>query len=198
MPNGVTVIGKHAFQNARNLREIILPDTLISIEDSAFDDCKNLKRIMIPNAVRTIGAWAFHGCDKISLFTLSKNVKSIGRYAFGSCESLGAIEVDKDNSEYCSFQGNLYTKDMSVLLQYAIAKKEESFILPEQTQKIAFRAVSDAYYLKTVDLTNVQEVEDKAFYYATTLERIVYRATTEFGENVFGFTPETLMKEVKE
>lgn len=198
VPNGVTVIGKHAFQNARNLREIILPNTLISIEDSAFDDCKNLKRIMIPNAVRTIGAWAFHGCDKISLFTLSKNVKSIGRYAFGSCESLGAIEVDKDNSEYCSFQGNLYTKDMSVLLQYAIAKKEESFILPEKTQKIAFRAVSDAYYLKTVDLTNVQAVEDKAFYYATTLERIVYRATTEFGENVFGFTPETLMKEVKE
>ena len=38
VPNGVTVIGKHAFQNARKLREIILPDTLISIEDSAFDE----------------------------------------------------------------------------------------------------------------------------------------------------------------
>lgn len=197
VPNGVTVIGKHAFQNARNLRGIILPDTLISIEDSAFDDCKNLKKIIIPNTVTSIGAWAFHGCDKINIITLSENINSIGLYAFGSCESLETIEVDENNADYCSYEGNLYTKDMRVLLQYAIAKKDDTFTLPTQTEKISFRAVSDAYHLKKVDLQNVQVVEDKAFYYATSLEHIVCSERVEFGEHVFGFTSENLIKEVR-
>lgn len=197
VPSGVTVIGKHAFQNARNLTEIILPDTLITIEDSAFDDCKNLKKILLPCTVTSIGAWAFHGCDKINIITLSENIKSIGLYAFGSCESLETIEVDENNADYCSNEGNLYTKDMRVLLQYAIAKKDDTFTLPTQTEKISFRAVSDAYHLKQVDLKNVHVVEDKAFYYATSLEHIVYCDRIEFGENVFGFTSENLIKEVR-
>lgn len=197
VPSGVTVIGKHAFQNARNLTEIILPDTLITIEDSAFDDCKNLKKIIIPNTVTSIGAWAFHGCDKITTIMLSKNINSIGLYAFGSCESLELVEVDKNNADYCSNEGNLYTKDMRVLIQYAIAKKDDTFTLPTQTEKISFRAVSDAYHLKQVDLKNVQVVENKAFYYATSLEHIVYCDRIEFGENVFGFASEKLTKEVR-
>ena len=70
VPEGIKIIGKHAFQNARNLTEIILPDTLESIDDSAFDDCKNLLKITIPNTVTYIGAWAFHGCDKIERIAL--------------------------------------------------------------------------------------------------------------------------------
>ncbi len=197
VPNGITVIGKHAFQNARNLTEIVLPDTLRIIEDSAFDDCKNLQRIIIPSTVTIIGAWAFHGCDKITTITLSENIKTIGLYAFGSCESLEAIEVEKGNPHFCSHQGNLYTKDMRELLQYAIAKKDDSLILPTQTEKIAFRAISDAYHLKTIDLQNVRMVGDKAFYYATSLVHIIYRENTEFGLNAFGFTPEGLTKEVR-
>ena len=198
VPDGIKIIGKHAFQNARNLTEIILPDTLESIDDSAFDDCKNLRRITIPNTVTSIGAWAFHGCDKIERIALSKNVKTIGLYAFGSCESLRAIEVDQRNPYYCSHQGDLYTKDMLELLQYAIAKKDETFILPAGTEKIAFRAVSDAYFIKIADLQNVQIVGEKAFYYATSLERVIFKSTTVIGEKAFAFTSERLTKEVKE
>lgn len=198
VPKGVKVIGKHAFQNARNLTEIILPDTLETIDDSAFDDCKDLRRITIPGTVTTIGAWAFHGCDKIEKIVLSENVKTIGLYAFGSCESLRAIEVDKRNPYYCSHQGDLYTKDMRELLQYAIAKEDEILVLPAGTEKIAFRAVSDAYFIKIADLQNVQIVGEKAFYYATSLERVIFKSTTVIGEKAFAFTSERLTKEVKE
>ena len=197
VPTGITVIGKHAFQNAKNLTEIILPDTLQIIEDSAFDDCKNLRKIVIPNTVTSIGAWAFHGCDKIQEIILPENVKVIGSYAFGSCESLLSIEVDKGNPTYCSYQGNLYTKDMRELLQYAIAKKDEMFVLPTETEKIAFRAVSDAYFIKSADLKNVQFVGEKAFYYAKSLERVICKRSTVFGENALAFTSEKLIKEVR-
>lgn len=198
VPDGVTVIGKHAFQNARNLTEIIFPDTVSVIEDSAFDDCKGLETIRIPDSVTSIGAWAFHGCDKIRYFALSKDVEHIGTYAFGSCESLESIYVDEDNTAYCSYNGDLYTKDMRVLLQYSIGKKNETFLLPAQTERIAFRAVSDAYFLKSADLQNVRTIEDKAFYYATSLEHVKVFPTVEFGKDVFSHTCVKPQKEVSE
>ena len=108
------------------------------------------------------------------------------------------IEVDKRNPYYCSHQGDLYTKDMRELLQYAIAKKDEIFVLPAGTEKIAFRAVSDAYFIKIADLQNVQIVGKKAFYYATSLERVIFKETTVIGEKAFAFTSERLTKEVRE
>jgi hypothetical protein len=138
VPKGVKVIGKHAFQNARNLTEITLPDTLETIDDSAFDDCKNLRRITIPNTVTSIGPWAFHGCDKIERIVLSKSIKTIGLYAFGSCESLRSIEVDKRNLYYCSHQGDLYTKDMRELLQYAIAKRMRFLFFLQERKRLLF------------------------------------------------------------
>lgn len=196
VPDGVTVIGKHAFQNARNLTEIILPETVTVIQDSAFDDCKRLETIRIPDSVTSVGAWAFHGCDKIRHIALSKNVEHIGTYAFGSCELLESIGVDEDNTVYCSYNGDLYTKDMRVLLQYSIGKKNDTFLLPTQTERIAFRAVSDAYFLKSADLQNVKTIEDKAFYYATSLACVKVLPTVEFGKDIFSHTCVKLQKEV--
>lgn len=198
VPYGVETIGKHAFQNARNLQHIDLPDTVTRIEDSAFDDCKNLTDITIPTSLQTIGAWAFHGCDKLKRIVLPQSVSQIGTYAFGSCESLAEIVVPESNDFYCSIDGNLYSKDKTVLLQYPIGKADAEFKLPNETERIAFRALSDAFYLQYVDLNNVQIVEDKAFYYATALRKISYKSTVQFGQNVFGHTPQDLQKEMRE
>ena len=65
-------------------------------------------------------------------------------------------------------------------------------------EKIAFRAVSDAYFIKIADLQNVQIVGEKAFYYATSLERVIFKETTVIGEKAFAFTSERLTKEVRE
>lgn len=197
VPNGVEVIGKHAFQNARNLQKIILPETLLRIEDSAFDDCKNLTEIFFPKSLTEIGAWAFHGCDKIKSFKIHGGISKIGTYAFGSCEALEQIIVCESNKNFVSINGNLYTKDKSVLLQYAIGKADETFTLPVETTKIAFRAVSDAFHLRRIDLNNVSVVEDKAFTYNTALEVISYCKGVSFGNNVFDYASPSLQREVK-
>ena len=189
VPHGVETIGKHAFQNARNLENIILPETVRIIEDSAFDDCKNLIDISFPGSLQKIGAWAFHGCDKLKKIILLQAVSQIGTYAFGSCESLIEILVSQQNEFYCSIEGNLYSKDKTVLLQYSIGKSNTEFKLPNETKRIAFRALSDAFKL--------QYVEDKAFYYATVLKKLSYNSTVQFGQNVFGHTPQDLQKEIR-
>ncbi len=198
VPHGVEAIGKHAFQNARNLENIFLPETVRIIEDSAFDDCKNLIDISFPGSLQKIGAWAFHGCDKIKKIKIPKTTTQIGKYAFGSCESLTEICVTLQNESYCSIDGNLYTKDKTTLLQYAIGKTIAEFKLPNETNEITFRALSDAFHLQYIDLNNVQIVRDKAFYYATALRKISYNSCVQFGQNVFGHTPQDLQKEIRE
>ncbi len=197
VPHGVETIGEYAFQNARNLQKITLPDTVKEIRKSAFDDCKQLRALVLPSGLRTIGAWAFHGCDQICEFQIPQSVERIGKYAFGSCEHLIRIQVHADNANFCSVDGNLFTKDRSILLQYAIGKSEEAYVLPDETDCVAFRAFSDAYHLRYIDLNRVQAVEDKAFYYATSLEKVVCCGEVRFGENVFGHTPDTLQREVR-
>ena len=44
IPNTIKVIPIRAFQNCKHLREVILPEGLISIRDNAFYGCINLKK----------------------------------------------------------------------------------------------------------------------------------------------------------
>ncbi len=197
VPYGVQTIGEYAFQNARNLEHVTLPETVKIIESSAFDDCKKLIDVLLPTSLQSIGAWAFHGCDKLQQIALPRYVTKIDKYAFGSCESLAEISIPIQNEFYCCVDGNLYTKGKSVLLQYAIGKSDTQFKLPNETKEIAFRALSDAFNLQYIDLNNVQIVEDKAFYYATALRKISYNGSVQFGQDVFGHTPQDLQKEIR-
>ena len=54
----VTNIGDSAFIHNQNIKEIILPDTLITIEDFAFA-YSTLEYLTLPDSVKTIGEYAF-------------------------------------------------------------------------------------------------------------------------------------------
>lgn len=190
VPQEVKIIGAHAFQNARNLKTITLPESVEIIEDSAFDDCKMLNQIIFPKALTYIGPWSFHGCDKIKSIDIPANVKEIQKYAFGSCENLEIINVDKANDNYCSINGDLYSADNKTLFQYAIGKRDNSFTVPSNVKIIEFRAFSDAYSLEYIDLSNVQFVNEKAFYYARSLKKVKCKKGITFGNRAFDFVHE--------
>ncbi|MDR2090174.1 MAG: leucine-rich repeat protein [Clostridiales bacterium] len=186
-PEHVNNIGAYAFQNCRNLNTVRLHNYINTIGDSAFDDCKNLTKILLPSLVESIGAWAFHGCDRIDKVHIPESVKTIGTYAFGSCEALREITADANNKIVATKDGNLYSKDYSVILQYAIGKRERLFTLPISVKKIAFRAFSDAFNLEYIDARAAAEIEEKAFYYCTRLKEIILNPECKIsGENVFG------------
>ena len=62
----VTQILKGAFQNATNLKNIVIPDSMTSIGDSAFYGCSSLTSVAIPNGVTSIGSSAFRGCSSLT------------------------------------------------------------------------------------------------------------------------------------
>lgn len=48
VPQGVREIGMYAFGECKNLTGIVLPNTIVRIDDSSFRGCNNLQRIIVP------------------------------------------------------------------------------------------------------------------------------------------------------
>jgi len=194
-PPFVERIGSHAFQNARHLLKVELSEGLLEIGESAFDDCKSLEQVRFRSALATIGPWAFHGCDAVSEFRLPASLRSIGKYAFGSCESLSKIEMDQDNMRYSTVDDCLFDREKRHLLQYAIGRKDRRFEVPQTVEVIGFRCCSDAYLLEEVVINEqVEEVQDKAFYFCTGLKRVYFGGppVARMGTRVFDQTHDDL------
>ena len=64
--NSVTSIDSHAFSGCSSLTEIVLPDGVTSIRRDAFSGCSSLTEIIIPRNVATIGMFAFSGCTNLA------------------------------------------------------------------------------------------------------------------------------------
>ena len=65
IPEGVTIIGEHAFENCSLLSDITIPDTVPQIEKCAFFNCCSLTDIIIPDSVTSICSEAFYGCSNL-------------------------------------------------------------------------------------------------------------------------------------
>ena len=63
--NGITVIGRNAFNGCSNLAEIEIPDSVRQINYRAFYNCTGLLRVDIPDSVETIETGVFYESRKI-------------------------------------------------------------------------------------------------------------------------------------
>ena len=86
IPDGVTKIGFSAFNSCRDLTSIIMPNTVISIENYAFDNT-GITSITIPNSVTSIGSDAFEYCSYLTSVVIPNSVTTIYGEAFYGCHS---------------------------------------------------------------------------------------------------------------
>lgn len=100
VPDGVRVIGEEAFSGA-DIESIVLPPSLVEIEDYAFEDCSWLKSIVIPEGVWLLGYGAFDGCDSLRVVTLPTSFQSIDDigFAFVDCWALERLNCGIDFSD---------------------------------------------------------------------------------------------------
>ncbi|MEZ3591736.1 MAG: leucine-rich repeat domain-containing protein [Muribaculaceae bacterium] len=76
-----------------NIREIILPPSLISIGDEAFKSLTSLKRIDWHDNIEAIGHRAFEECYNLGFKNLPAKLKTIGRYAFSNCKNIFSLTL---------------------------------------------------------------------------------------------------------
>ena len=99
---------------------------------------------------------------------------------FQGCSSLTSVTVDENNSKYKSIDDNLYSKDGTTLIQYAIGKTETSFTIPDSVTSIGDGAFFGCSGLTSVTIPNsVTSIENNAFSGCSSLTSINYNGTKD-------------------
>lgn len=154
-----------------------LPVTAISV--GAFY-LSTITSIEVPDSVTSIGEMAFLGCTSLKSVKLSTGVAKIDKNAFGSCSALQEIQVAKDNPNFSSLNGVLYSKKQDTLVIYPAAKADAAYIIPSGVTSVAMYAFSENPYLETLTIPNsLIKVGDSAFYNCKNLRAVSYNGTEE-------------------
>ena len=167
-----------------------IPNTVKKIGYNAMDNCDNLVEVIIPNSVEEIGGDAFHQCSKLSKVNIPASVLKIGEGAFtGYNYALKSIDVDKNNPNYTSVNGVLYTKDMKTIVCYPVAKDWGNYEISDGTNSIyggAFNAANNLYGIKIP--TSVSYIGRCAFFSCRNLQSVdIPKTVTYIGSQAFDY-----------
>ena len=93
---------------------------------------------------------AISNCTSLEYINIGSSLSLLENGAIFACQKLVSVTVDKDNPNYKTVDGNLYSSDGKTFVMYMPGKSDTSFTVP----------------------AGVNAIGDYAFYYATSLERI--------------------------
>ncbi len=116
VPNSINSIERFAFYNCSSLTSVTIPNSVTSIGKSAFNGCSSLTSITIPTSVTSIGEYAFYNCSNINSDINLNSVETIGQQAFYGCSSLtkvvigdGATSIGQE-----AFRGCTYLEEITI------------------------------------------------------------------------------------
>lgn len=124
VPEGVTQIGT-AFSENTTITSIILPDSLLYIEENAFSGCSALTKIVLPDSLEYISKNSFSGCSSLTEINLPDGLLTIPENAFNGCSSLPeltipdtVLTIESDAFNGCCKIKELVIPDSVVEIQY--------------------------------------------------------------------------------
>lgn len=88
LPETITSIDKEAFQGCSALESVNFPVHVMSINENAFKNCSSLKSIDLPEYLTTINHSAFENCSTLETVWIPHGVTTLGYDVFSGCISL--------------------------------------------------------------------------------------------------------------
>ena len=187
--DSVTSIDKEIFAKQKQLKTVKMPN-VTSIGERAFYNCSNLITVEAPN-VTSIGESVFQKCSNLTNINTS-NVTSIGNFAFSGCKNLTNIDLSNVTSigEYAfSSYSNLTTIDIPKVTSIGEGAFEYcsnlTTINAPNVISIGDYAFADCFELTYVDMPNVTSIGDYAFFYCINLTIIDISNVTSIGYGTF-------------
>ncbi len=75
--------------------QTIIPESVTALGDHVFEDCAELAEVELPEELVAIGDYCFAGCTGLEDIILPTTLASIGERAFADCSNLGTIFIDQ-------------------------------------------------------------------------------------------------------
>ena len=93
LPETLEIINEQVFASCSELTRVGgLQNTKVTqILDDAFSGCSKLKNVIFPQTLLTLGGGAYSGCSALTSVTFNSNLKTIGANAFEGCSSLSQL-----------------------------------------------------------------------------------------------------------
>ena len=93
LPETLEIINEQVFASCSELTRVGgLQNTKVTqILDGAFSGCSKLKNVIFPQTLLTLGGGAYSGCSALTSVTFNSNLKTIGANAFEGCSSLSQL-----------------------------------------------------------------------------------------------------------
>ena len=181
----ITEIGAYAFAGNEILKEINIPATTTKIGDHAYAECISVTKVTLVEGAADVsfGAYAFQNCESLLTISLPTTVRDFDGSAFDGCDSIKAIDVAAGNP-YLKNDANgiLYQLENGVekkLLFYpmSIVKDNGGIVnnIVSTVTEIGGTVFANNAFLTEVHLgKNVTLLGEKAFYYCTNLEKVIF------------------------
>lgn len=147
---GLEVIGGQAFANTHIFGDLIMPSTIITINNWAFHSSKldGTLDLSNSNALTVIGDSAFHSVKFIGSLEFGTGIEEIGQHAFNLNGFTGSLDLS--NSNNLVFIGNS---------AFSGVKFTGSLVLGESLTTIQNGAFNNGNFDGTLDLTNAISLE---------------------------------------
>ncbi|MBR5760018.1 MAG: leucine-rich repeat protein [Thermoguttaceae bacterium] len=157
VPQGVEIINDDAFRENTTLKSVELPQNLVEIKSGAFSECSALTSVVVPEGTKLVGFHAFADCVSLKSFVVPQSVEEIGSDAFSGCAALTSIDVAKENPNYRTIDGVLFSKDGKTLVVYPSGKETARYVVPKEVETIEKCAFGVCKALTSIDVEKGSE-----------------------------------------
>lgn len=177
IPQTVSEVGIFAFADCEGLLTATYGNSFVS--HYMFNNCRNLKNVILQETVTGIGNCAFGGCESLESIYIPSKVSNIGKLPFKSCLKLSLIQVSEDNANYSSKGGFLFDKAKTRLI--CVPEGVSGFIaVPDGVTELGSLALYNCVNIDSVSIPEtLSKIGSNAFHGCSGLTDIYYKGTIE-------------------
>ena len=150
-----------------------IPGTVKTIEDSAFVYSYAIKDVQLAEGVESIGnnAFGIQSAARVPIH-IPASVETIGPGAFWIADK---YIVSEDNVCFCADDGVLYSKDMTVLVDYPRYKAAQEYRVPESVILIRDSALCNVRFVPKLYIPQTVETVEARLVQSSNYEEIFLR-----------------------
>lgn len=151
------------FKQKKELKTLIIPETVKKIGRYVFDGCENLEKLVLPDGLEFIGRYAFARCSRLKSFVMPDSIKEIEENAF----------------EYVRLAEPVYNADKSILYIYKETCYKDTITLPDSVKRIFAGAFTKSVFENIILSDNLEQIDSDAFFNCILCKKITVHCSAD-------------------